>query len=301
MSTEIVQEVDRPSPEPVATTPGFVGLGGPFEELKRKQSVMWGNGPYEEMPSHYQPLLDHLVRAVAVVPGERVLDVGTGTGALALSLARAGASVTGVDLAPALVDTARRLATEADVEIRYDVGDAEDLPYTDGSFDVVTSSLGSMFAPDHRRVAAELARVCRPGGRLALSHWSAEAGVIDMFKVMAPFQPSPPPGAGSPFRWGSRGYSEQLLGAAFDLRFEEGDAPQRGASGEEVWKLFSTVYGPTRTLAESLTPERREQLRTAFVDFFEGYRIDQGVLQPRPYLVVVGTRIARTSSRFTIS
>ncbi|MDQ4137470.1 MAG: class I SAM-dependent methyltransferase [Actinomycetota bacterium] len=264
---------------------------GPFEELKRKHSVTWGNGPYEQMPRHYQPLLDHLVRAAAVARGERVLDVGTGTGALALQLARSGATVTGVDLAPALVDTARRLAAENGVEIHYEVGDAENLPYADASFDVVTSSVGSIFAPDHRRVAAELTRVCRPGGRLALGHWSAEAGVVDMFKVMAPFQPPPAPGAGSPFQWGSRDYSEELLRDGFQLRFEDGDAPQRAASGEEVWQLFSTVYGPTRTLAESLDPGRRAELRAAFVDFFEGYRTDEGILQPRPYLIVVGTRL----------
>jgi SAM-dependent methyltransferase len=267
-----------------------VPAGGPFEELKRKHSVTWGNGPYEEMPRHYLPLLDHLVRAAAVVPGERVLDVGTGTGALALRLARAGAKVTGVDLAPALVDTARRLAAEEHLDVHYDVGDAEGLPYADGSFDVVTSSVGSMFAPDHRRVAAELARVCRPGGRLALGVWSAEAGVVDMFKVMAPFLPPPAPGAGSPFQWGSRSYSEELLRNGFELRFEDGDAPQRSASADEVWQLFSTVYGPTKTLAESLAPERHEELRAAFVGFFEGYGTDEGIHQPRPYLIVAGTR-----------
>lgn len=291
------QEADRPTaPQTVVAPPG-----GPFAALKKKQSAMWGNGPYERMPRHYEPLLDHLVRAAAVRPGERVLDVGTGTGALALRLARAGAAVTGADLAPALVDTARRLAAEEGVNVRYDVGDAEDLPYEDASFDVVTSSVGAIFAPDHGRVAAELARVCRPGGRLVSGNWSPEAGVVDMFKVMAPFQPPPPPGAGSPFRWGSPDYVRELLGDAFELRFEEGDAPQRGASGEEVWELFSTVYGPIRTLAESLTPERRQELRRAFVEFFERYRTDEGIHQPRPYLVVLGTRTARTTSRSTIS
>ncbi|MDP9388915.1 MAG: class I SAM-dependent methyltransferase, partial [Actinomycetota bacterium] len=133
--------------------------GMAFEELKKKQSVIWGNGPYERLPAHYEGLLDHLALAAAVRPGERVLDVATGTGALALRLARSGAEVTGIDLAPTLIDTARRLAAEAGVEVRYEVGDAEDLPYDDGSFDVVTSSIGSMFAPDHRSVARELARV----------------------------------------------------------------------------------------------------------------------------------------------
>jgi hypothetical protein len=113
---------------------------------------------------------------------------------------------------------------------------------------------------------------------------------VDMFKVMAPFQPPPPPGAGSPFQWGSRQYVEELLGTAFELRFEAGDAPQRGRSGEEVWELFSTVYGPTRTLAEGLEPGRRDELHRAFAGFFEGYRTDGGVHQPRPYVIVLGTR-----------
>ncbi|MFG3437423.1 class I SAM-dependent methyltransferase [Nonomuraea sp. NPDC047897] len=263
-----------------------------FEELKKRQSAVWGAGPYERLPEHYRPLLDHVARVAAVRAGERVLDVGTGTGALAVRLARAGAEVTGVDLAPALVETARRLAGAEGLPVRYEVGDAEALPYGDAAFDVVVSSVGSIFAPDHGAVARELARVCRPGGRLVLGHWSAERGVVDMFGVMAPFMPAPPPGAESPFRWGDRAYVEELLGEAFALRFEEGDAPQVSGSGEEVWELFSTVYGPTRVLAESLGPERREELRRAFVVFFEGFRGAGGVRQPRPYLVVAGSRRA---------
>ncbi|WP_084965564.1 class I SAM-dependent methyltransferase [Thermoactinospora rubra] len=261
-----------------------------FEELKKKQSVIWGTGPYERLPEHYQPLIDHMVRVIGPGPGQRVLDVATGTGALALPLARAGADVSGCDLAPALIETAKRLAAQEGLAVDYRVGDAESLPYGDASFDVVTSSIGSMFAPDHAAVARELARVCRPGGRLVLGHWSSERGVVDMFKVMAPFMPAPPPGAGSPFQWGSREYVQERLGGDFELDFEEGDAPQTGSSGEEVWELFSTVYGPTRTLAESLEPGRREELHRAFVDFYEGFRTDGGVHQPRPYLIVKGTR-----------
>ncbi|GAA2669349.1 class I SAM-dependent methyltransferase [Nonomuraea recticatena] len=261
-----------------------------FEELKKRQSVIWGTGPYERLPEHYQPLLDHVARALDVRPGERVLDVATGTGALATLLARAGGQVTGVDLAPALITTAKRLAADDGLDISYEVGDAESLPYPEASFDAVGSSVGSMFAPDHEAVARELARVCRPGGRLALGHWSDERGVVDMFKVMKPFMPPPPQGAGSPFQWGNREYVEQRLGEDFELRFEEGDAPQVSESGEEVWELFSTVYGPTRTLAESLDPDRREELHRAFAEFFEGYRDERGVRQPRPFLVVIGTR-----------
>lgn len=261
-----------------------------FEGLKQEQSAVWGTGPYERLPRHYEPLLEHLARALDVRPDERVLDVATGTGALATRLARAGAEVTGVDLAPALVETARQLARDEGVEVRYEVGDAERLPFEAGGFDVVASSIGSMFAPDHAAVASELARVCRPGGRLGLAHWSSERGAIDMFKVVTAFQPPPPPGAGIPFAWGSRDYVEELLGDAFELRHEEGDAPQTGSSAEEVWELFSTVFGPVRALAESLDPERRKQLHRAFVGFYEGFRTDDGIHQPRPYLIVLGTR-----------
>ena len=261
-----------------------------FDELKKKHSVIWGNGPYEQMPQHYEPLLAHLTTAAAARPGEQVLDVATGTGALALRLARSGAEVTGVDIAPALIDTARRLAADEGLDVRYEVGDAEALPFDDASFDIVTSSVGSMFAPDHARVAEELARLCRPGGRIVLGHWSAEAGVVDMFEVLGPFQAAPPPGVGSPFQWGDRAHVEELLGESFELRFEEGDAPQLAESGEEVWELFATVYGPTRTLAESLPVARREELHRSFVEFFEGHRDDAGIHQRRPYLVVLGTR-----------
>jgi len=267
-------------------------IESPFAELKAKQSVIWGNGPYEQMPAHYEPLLAAITAAADVGPGVQALDVATGTGAVALLLAAAGAEVTGVDLAPALVETARRIAGEQGLDIRYEVGDAEALPLDDASFDVVTSSVGTMFAPDHARVAAELARVCRPGGRLVLGHWSNQGGVADMFKVIAAFQPPPPAGAGSPFQWGDPAHTEALLGDAFDLRFEEGDAPQLGDSGEEVWELFSTVYGPTRTLAENLPEDRREAFHQSFVEYFESQRTEDGIRQARPFSLVIGTRRA---------
>lgn len=262
-----------------------------FAELKAKQSVMWGTGPYERLPEHYEPLLDHLIAALGPKPGESFLDVATGTGAVAMRAARSGADVTGVDLAPALISTARRLAAADDLAIRFEVGDAEALPYEDGAFDVVASSLGVIFAPDHRAIARSLARVCRVGGRLGLACWSADRGVVDMFKAMAPFQPALPAGVGSPFAWGRPEYVQDLLGDAFELEFEAGDAPQRGSSGEEVWQLFSTVYGPTRMLAESLDPARREALHDAFVDFFEQHRNSDGIHQSRPYLIVLGRRV----------
>jgi SAM-dependent methyltransferase len=261
-----------------------------FEELKAKQGVMWGNGPYARISEHLKIAHDHLFRAVPPRAGERWLDVATGTGEVARPAARGGAQVTGLDLAPDLIETARERAADDGLDISFEVGDAEALPYEDGSFDTVSSTFGVMFAPDHAAVARELARVCRPGGRLALLTWDSERGVAEFFKIMAAYQPPRPEGVGNPFAWGDRDHVTELLGDAFELRFEEGDCPQPGSSSEEVWELFATSYGPTKTLVEGLDPERREALHSDWLAYFDQYRTNDGVSQPRPYLLVLGTR-----------
>jgi SAM-dependent methyltransferase len=261
-----------------------------FEELKVRQSAMWGSAPYERVSEHLAELHRHVLDRVPPRAGERWLDVATGTGEIARPAARAGAEVTGLDLAPNLIEAAERFAAAEGLTIRFDVGDAERLPYEDASFDTVTSTFGAMFAPDHRAVAGELARVCRPGGRLALATWRPDSGVGDLFEVMAPFQPPRPEGVGDPFEWGREEHVSDLLGEAFELQFEEGDQLQTGESGEEIWELFSTSYGPTKVLAESLDADRREEFHRAFVDFYEQYRTDLGIRHPRPYLLTLGAR-----------
>jgi SAM-dependent methyltransferase len=261
-----------------------------FEELKVKQSAMWGSAPYERVAESVAPAHEHLLRACPARKGEEWLDVATGTGQIALPVARDGARVTGLDLSPELIEAARTKAAAEGVEIAFDVGDAEALPYPDAAFDTISSTFGCMFAPDHRAVSKELARVCRPGGRLALLTWHPERGVPEFFKVMAAYQPPRPDGVGNPFSWGDRDHVTDLLGDSFELRFEEGDCPQTGSSGEDVWELFSNWYGPTKTLADSLDDERREALHRDWVAFFENYRDGDGVSQPRPYLLVLGTR-----------
>jgi ubiquinone/menaquinone biosynthesis C-methylase UbiE len=144
-----------------------------FEELKARQREIWGSAPWERVAETLADLHDDLVERLAPRQGERWLDLATGTGAVAHRAARAGARVTGIDLAPALIETAKRLAAEENLEIRFDVGDVEDLLYEEASFDVVSSAVGAIFAPDHKAVARELARVCAleggwgssPGGR----------------------------------------------------------------------------------------------------------------------------------------
>jgi SAM-dependent methyltransferase len=259
-----------------------------YEELKQRQSVMWGNGPYERISETLEDIHDRVIERLAPAPGDRWLDLATGTGAIAERAASAGATVTGIDLAPALIETAKAKAAEKRLEIDYRVGDAERLDLPDASFDKVSSTLGIMFAPDHEAVARELGRVTAPGGRIALANWTPAGGLGKMFKVMALYQPAPPPS--SPFDWGDESRVRELLGGDFELELEEHVSPMRISSGEEYWELFATSYGPTKTLAESLG-ERREDLRRDWVEFFEtNYRTDGEIVHTREYLLVSGLR-----------
>lgn len=260
-----------------------------FEELKARQSVMWGNGPYQRITETISDVHDLVVSRLEPQAGEQVLDLACGTGAVAERMAEQGAEVTGADLAPALIDTARERAAELGLEIDYRVEDCERLGFGDASFDGVTSTFGIMFAPDHQAAAAELARVTRPGGRIVLASWTPDGGVGKMFAVVSAFQPAPPPS--KPFAWGEEESVRALLGEWFDLVFEQQVSTLEVGSGEEMWELFSTSFGPVKTLAETLEPDRREEFHRAWVGFFEdGYRTDDGIAHTRDYLLVHGTR-----------
>jgi len=259
-----------------------------YEELKQRQSVMWGTGPYQRITDTITDVHEAVVERLAPASGDRWLDLATGTGAVAEAAAAAGARVTGLDLAPVLIETAKERAAELGLEIEYVVGDVEQLTLADASFDKVSSTCGIMFAPDHEAAARELARVTAPGGRIALANWTPTGGLAKMFKVMAPYMAAPPPS--SPFDWGDEDHARELLGESFDLDLEERVSTLRVPSGEAYWELFSTSYGPTKTLADSLG-DRREELHRDWVDFFEtNYRANGEIAHPREYLLVSGRR-----------
>ena len=259
-----------------------------YEELKQKQSVMWGNGPYQRITETLVDIHELVIERLQPAAGDRWLDLACGTGAMAERAAAAGAQVTGIDLAPVLIETAKERANELGLEIDYRVGDVENLELPDASFDKVSSTCGVMFAPDHEATAHEIARVTARGGRIALANWTPTGGLAKMFKVMAPYQPAPPPS--SPFDWGDENRVRELLGDAFDLELEERTSTLRVPTAEAYWELFSTSYGPTKTLADSLG-ERREELHRDWVDFFEtNYRSNGEIAHTREYLLVVGTR-----------
>jgi ubiquinone/menaquinone biosynthesis C-methylase UbiE len=260
-----------------------------FEELKERQSVMWGNGPYDAVSETLTDMHHALVDRMQPAPGQRWLDVACGTGRVTELLAATGATVVGVDLSPALVETARERAAALDLEIEYRVGDCERLDgIDDASFDGVTSAVGIMFAPDHAATAKQLARVVKPGGKLGLASWRAEGGVGDLFRLMAPFQPAAPPS--SPFDWGNEERVTELLGEHFALEFSSEDSVYEFPSGESYWQLMSTSYGPTKTLVESLDDARREELHAAWNTHYDTLVQGDHVVQSRTYLLVKGTR-----------
>jgi SAM-dependent methyltransferase len=265
----------------------------PFAELKRRQAAIWSLGPLERVADTMADLHDRLVARLAPRPGERWLDLAAGTGPVARRAARAGAAVTALDLAPALLATARRLAAAEGVVIRLDVGDCEALPYPDGSFDVVVSALGVIFAPDHLAVARELARVCRAGGRLGLVAWQPDGGAARMMRLTASFAPTPPPpGAGSPLDWGRESYVLERLGPAFALECERGVSHHVEPSAEAMWRLFLTAAGPVQAIHGALDPGRREALHRAFVGLVDAHREGDVIRFPREYLLAVGRRRA---------
>jgi SAM-dependent methyltransferase len=263
-----------------------------FEELKERQSVVWGTGPYQNVTETITDVHARVVERLAPGPGTKWLDLACGTGAVAELAAQAGAEVTGVDLAPALIETAKERASERGLDIDYRVGDCENLELEDGAFDVVSSTCGVMFAPDHEATARELARVVKPGGRIGLANWTpAEKGLAAIFRIMKPFQPTPPEGVGYPFDWGDEQHVHDLLGETFELEIERHVSPSRLPSGEAYWELFSSSYGPTKILSDSLDDEKREELHRSWVDFADTELAHDGEIEHRrEWVLVHGTR-----------
>jgi SAM-dependent methyltransferase len=253
-----------------------------------RAASVWSSGgrDYEEIIRGVYDGIDTTVARLNPHPGERILDVATGTGITARACARRGAEVTGIDIAAGLLDAARGLS--GGLAIDYRLGDAEALPVADASFDAVVSTFGVMFVSRPEAAAAELARVCKPGGRLALATWTHDGAIAEMFGVMRPYMAAPP--AVSPFDWGRRERLEALLGEAFDLTIATETSHYVETGGEAAWNTFVTGYGPTRMLAASLDDDRRAALKRDFVAFHERFREGHGIHVPRTYVVTTGIR-----------
>jgi len=241
---------------------------------------LWSGGQYELVAARFAEIHDALVESLAPQAGERWLDVATGTGEVALRAARAGADVTGLDIAPRLLEQAR--SRSSDVE--WVEGDAEALPFADGAFDVVSSSFGLIFAPDQEVVAEEVARVCR--GRLGLTVWRPNEGPHAIYAAFSGEQPA----SLSPDDWGREDRLRELLGDAFELELEERVWWLEGDSPEDVWELMSKGAPPLKALLDSLEPDRGAEFRAAMLEYWSELKTADGVREPRRYLLVLGRR-----------
>ena len=265
----------------------------PIQPHNTKPASMWSSGGprYDQISRGIADSIEHCVLRLNPQPSERVLDLATGTGWTSRLVAARGARVVGADIAGDLIAAARERAQMEGLDIEYRLGDAENLPFPDGEFDAVVSTCGIMFASRPEAAAAEIGRVTRKGGRIALTTWLPDSNLFKMFLVMKPYMPPPPnPAPPSPFEWGRAERVRELLGNVFDLRFEKGTSFYREPSGEAAWNTFSTSYGPTKSLATNLDESRRAELRRDFIAFHDGFPTELGVCVPREYLLTVGTK-----------
>ncbi|MEZ0293011.1 MAG: methyltransferase domain-containing protein [Solirubrobacteraceae bacterium] len=257
---------------------------------KRTRDV-WAAGDYERIARRLTVAGESIVRHTAVAPGDRVLDVACGTGNATLPAARTGADVTGLDLTPELL--ARAALEAGDLDIDWIEGDAQALPFDDGSFDVVLSTFGAMFAPDQARTAAELARVLRPGGRLGMCNWAPDGATGDMFATVARHVPSPP-GAPNPLAWGDATRVRELLephGLTLAVSREHVEF-HLGTPAEAVAE-YSTYFGPILKAREQLEPQGAWTALAADLEaFYERWSLAAPgeVVYRAEYLVVEGTR-----------
>jgi 2-polyprenyl-6-hydroxyphenyl methylase/3-demethylubiquinone-9 3-methyltransferase len=211
-----------------------------------------------------------VVEAAGIRPGMRVLDVAAGTGNVAIRAAQAGAIVVASDITPENFEAGKHHARDVGVTLDWVEADAQALPFSDDEFDVVTSSVGALFAPDHQRVADEMIRVCRPGGKVAMANFTPEGLAAEFFGVFAPYAPPPEPGAMDPVLWGSESHVRRLFGdrvSALDMTRKH--YVERAATPRAYCDLFKQTFGPTVALYEAIAgdAERTAALDRDFLQF----------------------------------
>jgi SAM-dependent methyltransferase len=261
--------------------------------MAAQAQAVWAAGDYHQIAELIWDVGEVAVDRAAIRPGEDVLDVACGTGNAAIRAALAGGRVVGVDLTPELLDRGRRVAGMYGADVDLLEGDAEQLPFTDESFDVALSTFGAMFAPDHERTAAEIVRVLRPGGRFVLCNWTPEGTVGDFFRTLGAYLPPPPEDAAPPVAWGDEDHVSLLfepLGAR--LTFSRSEVLFRFDSADSAVGLYERVFGPVvtaRMLAEA--DGRAEDFRRDMVAMYERHSEPsaRGIDVRAEYLVVAGS------------
>ena len=269
------------------------GTSTEMAALKTRLRATWIAGDFGQIAKYYTGDAEDFINRLNLKPGVKVLDVACGTGNLALPAARAGAEVTGVDIAPNLVEQARENAKNEGVNAQFDEGDAEALPYGDASFDAVVTMFGAMFAPRPDVVAAELKRVCRPGGFIAMANWTPAGFIGQMFKTMSAHV-TPPAGMPSPLLWGVEENVRERLGEGIS-KLETSLQMVKFAfpfSPAEVVEHFRSYYGPTQKAFGTLDESKQAALRQDLEQLWSKHnRATDGTTDvDSEYLQVIATR-----------
>jgi ubiquinone/menaquinone biosynthesis C-methylase UbiE len=259
--------------------------------IKQKQQVTWASGDFAVIGTTLQIVGELLCEAADVGGGERVLDVAAGNGNATLAAARRFARVTSTDYVPSLLDAGSRRAEAEGLAVTFEFADAEALPYPDASFDVILSTFGVMFAPDHETSARELLRVCRPGGRIGLASWTPEGFIGQMFRVVGKYIP-PAPGLKSPALWGTRDHLQTLLAGAASIDHTVREFAFRYESAEHFVEIFRTFYGPVHKAFAALDTTGQAALEADLLDLLRRCARPSaaGLVVPAAYLETVVTR-----------
>jgi len=263
-----------------------------LEGIKARQQKTWASGDYGAVAALIHSTSEHLVQAADLTAGSRVVDVATGTGNAAIAAARCLCAVTGVDYVPELLDRGRARAAAEHLSIDFVEGDAEALPCRDGEFDAVLSVFGIMFAPDQERTAAELTRVCRPGGTIALANWVPDGFIGELFRTIGRRVP-PPPGVRAPAEWGSEPRLRELFGDRVrDLRINRREFVFRFPAQEDFADYFRAHYGPTLKAFEALDTDHGKLLHADLVELVSRFNVatDGTAKIPSAYVEVLATR-----------
>ena len=263
-----------------------------FAAIKQRQQATWSSGDYAVVGTTLQIIGETLAEAVDIKAGERVLDVAAGNGNVTLAAARRFANVTSTDYVPALLDKGRERAQAEGLNVRFLEADVENLPFTDASFDVVVSTLGSMFAPDHVRTAREMMRVLRSGGRIGLASWTPQGFIGRLFKTIGAHVP-PPAGVKSPALWGTEAHMQELFAdQAQEIRCERRHFNFRYLSAAHFMEIFRDYYGPTLKAFNALDDAGKQALERDIVTLLDELNVAgaASLVVPSEYLEVVITK-----------